>query len=489
MRREVSMPPALTACLRLIVCMAAAWALLATANAHAQTGMGAGAFKYKWSGSVPIEEISPGDVALALMWTGHYGLGLGDKASTDIGQATRAWQASKGHKPTETLPDEQARELVGEGLGKRDAVGWATLRDGAIGFEVGIPTKLVKRSPPQMHHDALLYSAEGEVGHHVIVHYGNPNCLDIGTYMKRLAGRATARLRLDDGFMYVKRTPEGVVFGRAACHFSGMVTAAISLPPAMVASHGALFNVMASSLRVAGNFNATARPRPSVVEPPFAKMGLPDENPFRAAAAPAGPANVDGSGQAKGLSLATKGAPDLRVDEVFEKVSGAVYMVKADKSQGSAVAVAENLLLTNCHVVGERTQVTLVREKQDLKAEVVSAHPETDRCILKVGAKLPTWVAIRPFDDIKVGERAVTVGTPFGLELTAADGIVSSKRPYQGSKLVQTSAPISPGSSGGGLFDARGNLIGITTFYVKVGQNLNFAIAAEEFVGTENPTR
>lgn len=485
------MPPALNACLRLAVCMAAAWALLAAANAHAQagTGSGAGAFKYRWSGSVPADEITPGDIVLALMWTGHYGLGLADKAPTDVGQATRAWQASKGHKPTETLPDEQVRELVGDGLSKRDAAGWATLKDSAIGFEVGIPAKLVKRSSPQTQHDALLYSAEGEVSHHVVVHYGNPSCLDIDAYMKRVAGRAAARVRLDDGFLYMKRTPEGVVVGRAACHLSGMVTAVISMPPSMVASHGALFNVLAGSLRVAGNFNATARPRPKVVEPPFATMGLPDESPFHPAAATARPANVDGSGQAQGLRLETKNAPDLRTDEVFEKVAGAVYMVKADKSQGSAVAVAENLLLTNCHVVGERTQVTLVREKQDMKADVVSAHPETDRCVLKVDAKLPTWVAIRPFNDIKVGEHAVTVGTPFGLELTAADGIVSSKRPYQGSKLVQTSAPISPGSSGGGLFDARGNLIGITTFYVKVGQNLNFAIAAEEFVGTESPTR
>ncbi len=48
-------------------------------------------------------------------------------------------------------------------------------------------------------------------------------------------------------------------------------------------------------------------------------------------------------------------------------------------------------------------------------------------------------------------------------------------------RLVQTSAPISHGSSGGGLFDARGELLGITTFYFAGGQNLNFAVAAEDF--------
>jgi S1-C subfamily serine protease len=65
--------------------------------------------------------------------------------------------------------------------------------------------------------------------------------------------------------------------------------------------------------------------------------------------------------------------------------------------------------------------------------------------------------------------------------LTLAEGIVSSKRAKDDERLFQTSAPISRGSSGGGLFDAHGNLVGITTFMIKDAQNLNFAIAAEEF--------
>ena len=67
------------------------------------------------------------------------------------------------------------------------------------------------------------------------------------------------------------------------------------------------------------------------------------------------------------------------------------------------------------------------------------------------------------------------------VELTAAEGIVSSKRLYNQTRVVQTSAPISQGSSGGGLFDARGHLLGITTFYFRAGQNLSFAVAAEEY--------
>ena len=88
---------------------------------------------------------------------------------------------------------------------------------------------------------------------------------------------------------------------------------------------------------------------------------------------------------------------------------------------------------------------------------------------------------MRPYADVKVGERVFTVGAPQGLELSLADGMISSKRTSDNWRYFQTSAPISKGSSGGGLFDAQGNLVGITTFMLKDSQNLNFAIAAEEF--------
>jgi len=108
----------------------------------------------------------------------------------------------------------------------------------------------------------------------------------------------------------------------------------------------------------------------------------------------------------------------------------------------------------------------------------------TKRCILRLSnivEPLPKWVRVRPFADVKIGEPVFTVGAPQGLELSLADGIVSSKRSIDEGRLIQTSAPISKGSSGGGLFDAEGNLVGITTFMLKDAQNLNFAIAAEEY--------
>jgi S1-C subfamily serine protease len=61
------------------------------------------------------------------------------------------------------------------------------------------------------------------------------------------------------------------------------------------------------------------------------------------------------------------------------------------------------------------------------------------------------------------------------------DGALARTRAVDVGRFLQTSAPISRGSSGGGLFDAQGNLLGITTFMIKDAQNLNFAIAAEEY--------
>src|SRR5262249_10300780 len=193
------------------------------------------------------------------------------------------------------------------------------------------------------------------------------------------------------------------------------------------------------------------------------------------------PPNVDGEGKSTKVVLKARQGDDKSTREVFEKAGGAVYVVKADRKMGSAVAISEYELLTNCHVVDENPKVRIGRDTKEQSAHVISMNVTADRCVLRTDTKLPNWVTVRPYEDIKVGERAITIGTPQGLELTAAEGIVSSKRVYNQSRVIQTSAPISQGSSGGGLFDARGHLLGITTFYFCRGQNLNFAVAAEEY--------
>jgi S1-C subfamily serine protease len=80
--------------------------------------------------------------------------------------------------------------------------------------------------------------------------------------------------------------------------------------------------------------------------------------------------------------------------------------------------------------------------------------------------------------ETRVGQRVYAIGSPQGLELTLSEGLVSALRQTTNGSIIQTTAPISPGSSGGGLFNANGQLVGIVTFQSRTGQNLNFALPA-----------
>ena len=82
-------------------------------------------------------------------------------------------------------------------------------------------------------------------------------------------------------------------------------------------------------------------------------------------------------------------------------------------------------------------------------------------------------------DRLKVGDPVYAVDAPQGLELSLSEGIISQLRGGHPHPIIQTTVAISPGSSGGGLFTAKGELVGITTFYLKDGQSLNFALPVE----------
>lgn len=187
----------------------------------------------------------------------------------------------------------------------------------------------------------------------------------------------------------------------------------------------------------------------------------------------------------------TPGKSILESDKLFRKMSKTVWIVISEKdlqgktssgSLGSAVAISPRLLLTNCHIVKDSQTIRLIQGNATLACKVVAADELTDRCVLLAGTDLLNFVAgIRDFNDLRVGEKVYTIGSPRGLENTLGDGIISGLRDTKSIRLIQTTAPISPGSSGGGLFDSTGNLIGITTFYFKESQNLNFAIAASDY--------
>ena len=195
----------------------------------------------------------------------------------------------------------------------------------------------------------------------------------------------------------------------------------------------------------------------------------------------------EGEGKVRIAGLSSEGnSATLSPIDLFKAVSRAMFVIQSKRadgngSQGSAVAVSVDTLLTNCHVVEGANEIFMKQGKEMLKVELLSANFKADRCILKSRAAVGSYVPIRPYSSLEIGERVYSIGAPLGLELTLADGLLSGKRLDGDNHLIQTSAPISPGSSGGGLFDAKGNLIGITTFMLQGSQNLNFAIAADDF--------
>lgn len=172
----------------------------------------------------------------------------------------------------------------------------------------------------------------------------------------------------------------------------------------------------------------------------------------------------------------------LTVEEIFAQLSASVFRVDVYDAKGnllgtgSAVAVGASEVVTNYHVIEEAVSARLVDDSG--KAYVVlgmtAANVQQDLAVLRVRAALKA-VDLRT-TTVKVGEEVVTIGSPIGLTNTVSTGIVSALRTLPGLELLQTSAPISPGSSGGGMFDRQGKLIGITSMGILEGENLGFAI-------------
>src|SRR6185503_1595669 len=112
-------------------------------------------------------------------------------------------------------------------------------------------------------------------------------------------------------------------------------------------------------------------------------------------------------------------------------------------------------------------------------ASLGMADERFDLCRLHVPGLQAPSVGIGSVESLRTGQKVFAIGAPQGLDLTISEGIVSSLREVPDGTVIQTTAPLSPGSSGGGLFNAAGQLVGITTFQHRYGQNLNFALPAD----------
>jgi len=174
--------------------------------------------------------------------------------------------------------------------------------------------------------------------------------------------------------------------------------------------------------------------------------------------------------------LAAAGA----ASEVYRKVTPSIVKIVTNDGHGSGFFVGDgSLIVTNHHVIkGASTIAIRTSSGIELPVKAIrTVDADRDLAILSVNVKGPSLLLNRSLPE--VGETVYSLGSPQGLDNTIADGIVSGIRESNEVTIIQTSAPISRGSSGGPIVNVGGEVVGITTSFRSGGQNLNFAVAAK----------
>ena len=169
---------------------------------------------------------------------------------------------------------------------------------------------------------------------------------------------------------------------------------------------------------------------------------------------------------------------------VAATVGPSVVQIETSGGLGSGVAYDTDLFITNAHVVGNASTVT-VRDSNGtaVKGQVLGADTGTDIAVVRASG-LQAPAAKLAIEKPKVGQLAVAVGSPYGLEQTVTSGIVSAvNRPVPNDRslvinMIQTDASINPGNSGGALANRNGEIMGInSSIYSQTGENTGIGFA------------
>ena len=183
-------------------------------------------------------------------------------------------------------------------------------------------------------------------------------------------------------------------------------------------------------------------------------------------------------------SQAPEGTREPSLEALAERVTRAVVLIDvrtaSDSRQGSGFLIdANGRLLTNHHVVRGARSARVKLSSGDVyeRVSILAQDERRDIAVLRIpGFDLPT-LPLGNSDSVRIGAPVILVGSPLGLENTISTGIVSGRRQEpEGFQLLQITAPASPGSSGGAVLSASGEVIGIAASQLRSGQNLNFAV-------------
>jgi len=183
------------------------------------------------------------------------------------------------------------------------------------------------------------------------------------------------------------------------------------------------------------------------------------------------------------------------VISVVDAVGAAVVSISAGKRSSTevlepvgagsgAVIAPDGYVITNDHVVhaGKELLVTLT-DGTSVPAAVVGTDPATDLAVIRAEAFNLPWAILGDSTSLRVGQLVIAMGNPFGFQSTVSTGVVSALgralRSREGrliENIIQHTAPLNPGNSGGPLVDSSGRIVGINTAIIAVAQGIGFAI-------------
>ena len=185
------------------------------------------------------------------------------------------------------------------------------------------------------------------------------------------------------------------------------------------------------------------------------------------------------------------------VVSVVDSVGPAVVSISSDKNfhysasdqagAGSGVVIApDGYILTNDHVIqNSNTLKVRLTDGISLSATLIGKDPATDLAVIRTNASYLPSSTLGSSDRLRVGQLAIAMGNPFGFQSTVSTGVVSALgRTLRSTKgrlienIIQHTAPLNPGNSGGPLVDSAGKVVGINTAIIAMAQGIGFSIPA-----------
>lgn len=424
----------------------------------------------------------------ALIWVSNYNGMVDGEFGQNTLKAIKHWQREFRYEISGILSKSQRQVLLAQAAGIKQGVNWEVFTADSKLYSIGY---LDLENTTQQANDSL--GVDFKAGNYGLKTLVFPSVSDIETLFEDLRARAREQgweniyERQKHNWLVITGEINGALAYTKMMYRNGIAVGFIlvtsySADPEQQAVMHSIVTATANSFKVKWR-NAEQHMEMAARKSPLSSEAFADNDAISSAI----PARLERS--LPKPQLGNSSTKKLSAQAVFASAKNAIWTVISanarDVSQGSAVAIHKHYLLTNCHVLQGKASLIMNEHvsEEPFFVTLHAANKDKDRCVLFSKKALADFVPIRPYVDVEVGEKVFTIGTPQSLSLTIAEGLLSSKREVEGERYLQTSAPISQGSSGGGLFDTYGNLLGITTMYLVTGQNLNFAIPVEDYWG------